>query len=215
MTPLTSTIADLTAAKLIAYVPPPAPGIALVAPSTDAALYMANPSYLKQLNQQAFQRYAVDQPNANAAARFDFASKTWEQSGKNPTAIPQWPVYSYLDQRAFDEWWNAVNSNLGQDAPPLFFIKLLPVPPPVQLVATDAPPAPPPAYDGPVGAPVPNNPGVFNAASGDRYPDGYIYAGPTGIYQKHVYSNPFTSGNVRIIWMELTPSESYFPPAAA
>ena len=139
MTPLTSTIADLTAAKLIAYVPPPTPGIPLVAPSTDAAVYMANPSYLKQLNQQAFQRYAIDQPNANAAARFDFACKTWEQSGKNPTAIPQWPVYSYLDQRAFDEWWNVLNSNLGQDAPPLFFIKLLPAPPPVQLVAADRP----------------------------------------------------------------------------
>jgi hypothetical protein len=68
-----------------------------------------------------------------------------------------------------------------------------------------------PATDGPIGSPAPNNPGVFNPSAADKFPDGYIYAGPTGVYQKHIYSNPFTAGQVRIIWiaLQLTP----LPPA--
>jgi hypothetical protein len=198
---LTSTLADLTAAKLIAYYPAPAPGVPLVAASTDPATYAGDPSYLKQLNGQALEKYAVDLPNANTAARFDLACKLWETNGKSMT-LPTPPAYVAFDAQAFDQWWAQYTAVLG-DAPPLYFIKpaLLPLPP--VILPAGMPPPPPPAYDGPVGFAAPNNPGVYNPSANDHYPDGYVYAGPTGIYQKHVYSNPFTVGNARVIWVAL------------
>lgn len=201
MNPLTTTLADLSADQLIAYYPPPVPGIAVVIPSPNPAVYTNDPSYLKQLNAQSLQKYAVDVPNANTAARFDFACKTWEGNGKT-AALPAPPAYSIFDAQAFDQWWAQYTAKLG-DAPPLYFIKPADLPPPPVIIPAGMPPAPAPAFDGPIGNPVPNNPGVFNPSANDPYPDGYVYAGPSGIYQKHVYSNPFTPGNVRTIWISL------------
>lgn len=204
--PLISTLADLTAAKLIAYYPPPPPGIPLVSPSTDPNVYLGNPNYLKQLNAQSFHKYAVDVPNANLAARFDFLCKTWEMNGKQ-LPLPAPPAYSVFDEEAFDQWWAQFNMNLA-DAPEFYFIKPAALPSAPVIVAEGAPPPPPPAFDGPIGEPIAGNPGVFAPSSTDKYPDGYIYVGPTGVYQKHVYRNPFTSGYVRVVWISLSVSKA-------
>lgn len=206
---LTSTLADLNAAKLIAYYPPPTPGAILVQPSTDPSIYVDDPSYIKHLNEQSYQRYAVDVPNQWNANRFAYAAKQWE-ANKSATNIPR-PSYVAFDAPGFDRWWDMLQATYapgsptqGENAPPLFFVKPAPLPPDPVIISEGTEPTPkPPATDGPIGAAVPNNPGVFNPAGQDNYPDGYVYAGPTGIYQKHIYSNPFTAGNVRIIWIAL------------
>lgn len=210
---LTSTLKALTAAQLVGNYPPPTPGQPIVAPSTDPSVYMGDPNYLKQLNAQFFQKYAVDVPNQNALNRYDFACKQWEQSGK-PAMLPPPPTYLVFDQRAFDQWWDQYNANRGQNAPPLYFIKPAPLPPAPVIVAEDAKPPAQPALDGPIGAAVPANPGVFNPSSSDKFPDGWIYAGPTGVYQKHVYSNPFTADQTRVLWVQLQPAAAT-PLAAA
>lgn len=210
MNPLTSTLADLTAAKLIAYYPPPAPGAPIISGSSDPDVYRSA-DYIRQLNEQAYHKYAVDVPNQYEADRFAFRSKQWEMNGKS-SILPAPPKYLAFDVTAFNQWWAQYVkitdiSNYGShDAPPLFFIKAALLPPdPVILNTAAQQPAAPPAIDGPIGSAVPNNPGVFNPSANDNCPDGYVYAGPTGIYQKHVYSNPFTAGNVRVIWIALQP----------
>ena len=214
MQALTSTLADLTAAKLTDWLtqqlpagPPP-----VVQPSTDPAVYRTD-GYIKQLNLQAFNAYIYGSndvyggmrgANRTAVDRFNFAAKIWEQGGKSAPP-PSWPAFQYVDTAAFDLWWATYSANPGQNAPDLFFIKNLPALPAVVILGADNATPPVPATDGPIGAAVPNNPGVFNSSGNDKYPDGYIYAGPTGVYQKHVYSNPFTAGNVRVIWVSLQP----------
>lgn len=211
MTPLTSTIADLTAAKLTAYYPPPTPGVPIVQPSTDPTVYAQDPSYIKHLNEQCYQKYVVDVPNQWEADRYSFRCKQWEMNKSGYLPAP--PAYVVFDANAFDQWWEQYNATMqtssqtyGQNAPPLFFVKPAPLPPTPVILQPTAPPPPPAPSDGPIGSPVPNNPGVFNPSSNDNYPDGYVYAGPTGIYQKHVYSNPFTAGNIRVIWIALQPN---------
>jgi len=212
MEPLQSTLADLTAAKIVAYYPPPAPDSGSVQGSTDPNVYVNDPNYIKELNRHAFHRYAVDVPNQSAANQLDFAAKQWE-ANKSATSIPKpgiSPVSAYVqfDDTAFDQWWQQYNHDglgtMGENAPPLFFVKPYPNPPDIKILAEgQQPPPQTAATDGPIGSAVPNNPGVFNSSSADSFPDGYIYAGPTGIYQKHIYTNPFTAGNTRVIWMKL------------
>lgn len=199
MNALISTLADLSSAKLTAYYAPPPAGAPTTQPSTDPSVY-SNPDFLKQMNAQTLEKYAVDVPNRNAADRYDFLAKQWEQN--KSTSLPAPPQYVRFDPGAFDQWWSELQANPGENAPPLFFIKPVPQPPAPQIVAAGAPP-PPPATDGPIGAPVPGNPNVFNPSSADNYPDGYPYAGPTGVYQKHVYSNPFTADQTRVIWIKI------------
>ncbi len=215
---LTSTLDALTAAQLIAYYQPPAPlSTVLQQPSTDPAVYMMDPDYIKLLNKQMYWKYAVDVPNGYAASDFAWRCKTWEMgaaatnadgstSTKKSLFLPAPPSYVYFDQNAFDQWWTQLQGDrTAQEAPPLFFVKPYPNPPSPVIISASAPPPPAPAVDGPIGAAVPNNPGVFQTAGApaDNFPDGYIYAGPTGVYQKHIYSNPFTAGNTRVIWVEL------------
>lgn len=207
MDTLTSTLADLTAAKLTAYYAPPPPGVPTMAPSTDPSVYMGDPNYLKQLNAQFLQKYAVDVPNINTANRYDYACKQWEQNGKS-AALPTPPAYCVFEQKAFDQWWATYTSNLAQNAPPLFFIKPATLPPAPVIVEQGAPP-PPPATDGPIGAPVPGNPGVFNPSAADVFPDGWVYVGPAGVFQKHVYANPFTANHTRVIWIALQPAPAF------
>ena len=220
---LTSTLQALTAQQLIDYYPPPVPmGSALQQPSTDPAVFRDD-GYIKRLNEQAYWHYAVDVPNRYTADRFSFACKTWEMgtvvNGTNAVKspfLPQPPAYVVFDVAAFNQWWDQYTAKIAvafgdHEAPALFFIKPAAVPPPPVIVAAGQPPPPPPALDGPIGSAVPNNPGVFTPSATDNFPDGYMYAGPTGVYQKHIYSNPFTAGNVRVIWiaLQLTP-----PPTA-
>ena len=215
---LTSTLDTLTAAKLIAYYPPPAPlSTVLQQPSKDPSVYMQDPDYIKLLNKQMYWKYAVDVPNAYAASDFAWRCKTWETGSpttnpdgttslKKSPFLPAPPSYVVFDENAFNQWWMQLQSDrTAQEAPPLYFVKPAPLPSPPVMVAADAPPPPPPTNDGPIGAAVPNNPGVFNSAGAavDNYPDGYIYAGPTGVYQKHIYSNPLAAGNTRVIWVQL------------
>lgn len=213
MITLTSTLADLTAAKLVAYYPVPTPGVPIVQPSTDPNVYVNDPSYIKHLNQQAYQKYAVDVPNQWAHDRLDFAARQWE-ANKSATNIPKpgtngVPAYVVFDGNAWEQWWAQYTHDgqgtFGQDAPPLFFVKPAPLPPDPIVLAASAPPPPPPALDGPIGAAVPNNPGVFSSAGpqADSYPDGYIYAGSTGIYQKHIYATPFTGDHPEVLWIAL------------
>ena len=207
MTPLTSTLADLTAAKLVAYYPVPTPGVPIISGSTDPAVYVQDPNYIKELNRQSYHKYAVDVPNQYAHDRLDFAARQWE-ANKSATNLPKpgvspVPAYVVFDDSAFDQWWAQYSANPGQDAPLLYFVKPAPLPPDPVILNTPTPAPTVAATDGPIGAPVPNNPGVFNSSASDNYPDGYVYAGPTGIYQKHVFTNPFTAGNTRIIWIAL------------
>src|SRR5207302_6588109 len=78
MTILTSTLADVTAAKLTSYYAKPLEGVPIVQPSTDPTVYVQDPNYIKNLNKQAYQKYAVDVPNQYEADRFNFRAKQWE-----------------------------------------------------------------------------------------------------------------------------------------
>ena len=104
MTPLTSTLADLTAAKLIAYYPPPAPGVPIAHGIHQPAVYASDPTYFGATQRAVLQKYAVDVPDTNIAATFSFACNTWEQNGKSPT-LPAPPAYSVFDPQAFNQWW--------------------------------------------------------------------------------------------------------------
>jgi hypothetical protein len=211
---LTSTLQALTATQLIEYYPPPAPlGAPLQQPSTDPAVYRDDPNYIKLLNEQMYWKYAVDVPNRYTADRFNFACKQWEMAGKL-IFLPLPPAYVTFDVNAFDQWWAQYVAKMGE-APPLFFIKPATLPPPPVILAAGAPPPPPAATDGPIGAAVPFNPGVFRSAGAlaDRFPDGYLYAGLTGVYQKHVYADPFEACGVRIIW--IARSENDMPASAS
>lgn len=201
MNTLVSTLADLSSAKLTAYYAPPPAGVPTAQPSTNPNVY-TNPDYMKQLNAQALEKYAVDVPNLNAFNRYDYLCKQWEQN--KSASLPPPPQYVRFDQGAFDQWWDQLNANMGSDAPPLYFIKpAQPLPAPL-IVAAGSPPPPPPATDGPIGTPVPSNPRVFNPSSTDNFADGYVYAGSTGVYQKHIYTNPFTADQTRVIWIQLS-----------
>jgi hypothetical protein len=223
MDPLTSTLADLTAAKLIAYataaLPPPVG--TLQVPSTDPNVFAGNTNYLKLLMKQADWHYGVDVPNlialdggkingGDGKGGFVLAADNWEEFGK-PTAAPPpaFPSLKFFDESGFDLWWTQYTApaNQGQDAPPLFFIKPVPALPALVILeaGSNAPP-PPPALDGPIGAAVPMNPTVYSPSAADnaqQYPDAAFYAGLTGIYQKHIYSNPFTVNQTRVVWIKL------------
>ena len=214
MQQLAKTLHDLTAADLIAYYPPPTPGSTLQQGSTDPAVYVNDPSYIKLLNEQAYWRYAVDVPNRQAADRFSFQAKQWEMN--KSIFLPAPPRYVIFDTGAYDQWWaqlqttyDQTSPNYGNNAPPLFFVKPAPLPPdPLILSEGVEGVVAPKATDGPIGLPYEETPGVpsrslFHGSASDNFSDGYIYAGPTGIYQKHQFSNPFSSGNVRIVWMKL------------
>jgi hypothetical protein len=207
---LISSLQALTAAQLIDYYPPPAPlSTVLQQPSTDPAVYRDNPDYIKFLNEQTYWKYAVDVPNRWTADRFNFACKQWEQAdrtaaGKSPF-LPAPPAYVVFDVDAFNQWWTQLVPALQGtgEAPPLFFIKpaALPPPPVILPAGITVPPPPPPATDGPVGAAIPNLPGMFDPGPGDKFPDGYVYAGPTGVYQKHFFGS--IANNVRAVWIAL------------
>lgn len=213
MEPLQSTLADLTEDKLVNWAKagmPIAPQFNPATISTDPSVYRGD-GYIKALNLTQFigiiygggidgKLLGTNQKALQAlqSAAHEFA----QHKDTNPVPLP--PNYNIVDLAAFDQWWAQYEANMGQDAPPLFFIKPAPKLPPVQIITAGTPAPQTSATDGPIGAPVPNNPGVFNSSgAGDNFPDGYLYAGPTGIYQKHIYSNPFTAGNTRIIWSKL------------
>jgi hypothetical protein len=202
-TQLASTLEALTAPALIAYYPPPAPlaGV-LQKPSTDPSVYRDDPNYIKLLNEQMYWKYAVDVPNRYTADRFAFACKQWEQAGKS-IFLPLPPAYVVFDVNAFDQWWAQYVAKLG-DAPPLFFIKPAALPAPPQILSPSDVLPPVPAIDGPIGAGVPFNPGVFTPSAADHYPDGYMYVGPTGMYVKHVFNNAFSVPPVRVVWVQPT-----------
>lgn len=210
-TPLTSTLADLTCPKLEAYYAPPAPLTSFAPGSTDPAVFVQDPNYIKQQNRQNYHRYAVDVPNKWIGDRFDFTCKQWESAKPKSVFLPAPPKYLVFDENAFESWWALVlatkdiqSQTFGDDAPPLFFVKPAQLPPDLVILGANSTAPAAPATDGPIGAAVPNNPGVFNSAGdADKFPDGYIYAGPTGIYQKHIYNNPFTAGQTRVIWIAL------------
>lgn len=213
---LTSTLQALTAKQLIDYYPPPAPlAAALQQPSTDPTVYRDNPDYIKLLNEQTYWHYAVDVPNRYAADRFAFACKTWEMQGKSPF-LPPPPAYVVFDVIAFNQWWTQLKTTQDAtgEAPPLFFVKPAPLPANPVIVAAGAPAPTPPAFDGPIGSAVPNNTGLFRSAGppADRFPDGYTYVGPTGVYQKHIYANPFEAGGARIVWIARM-DDSIQPPS--
>ena len=204
---LISSLQALTAQQLIDYYPPPTPlSIVLQQPSNDPAVFRDNPDYIKFLNEQTYWKYAVDVPNRNAADNFSFRSKQWEQAqgGKTPF-LPAPPAYVVFDIDAFNQWWTLLvpTQQTTGEAPPLFFVKpaTLPPPPVILPAGITAPPPPPPATDGPVGAAIPNLPAMFDPAPGDKFPDGYVYAGPTGVYQKHFFGS--IANNVRAVWIAL------------
>ena len=199
---LTSTVQDLTAAKLIAYYPPPAP---IPWPSAQPATVQT--TEIEQQNAAAMQHYAVDVRNANVLADYTTAANNWQTNKVlEPAApLPTPPQYVYFDGGAFTQWWADYQATIGtgNNAPPLYFIKPFPNPPDPVILAAGAVTIAVPALDGPIGAAVPGNPGVFTPSASDNFPDGYVYGGPTGVYQKHVYSNPFTVGQTRVIWVKL------------
>ena len=181
---LTSTVQDLTAAKLIAYYPPPAP---IPWPSAQPATVQA--TEIEQQNAAAMQHYAVDVRNANLLADYTTAANNWQTNKVlEPAApLPTPPQYVYFDGGAFTQWWADYQATIGtgNNAPPLYFIKPFPNPPDPVILAAGAVTIAVPALDGPIGAAVPGNPGVFTPSASDNFPDGYVYGGPTGVYQKH------------------------------
>lgn len=143
-----------------------------------------------------------------------FANAVHEISehGKDWTTLPGWPTpwphYDTVDLAKFDLWWTVTNLGgtdpsraVNGDIPKFFVVPAAPLPAIVILPADGK--TSPPQSDGPIGPAVPNNPGVFTSSGNDSYPDGYMYVGKTGIYQKHIYSNPFTADETRVIWIQL------------
>lgn len=209
--PLTSTLAALTCPQLEAYYTVPAPLGTIVAGSTDPAVF-ATETYIEQQNAQQYHRYAVDVPNTNTANQYDFTCRTWQSATPRSSYLPVPPAYVVFDGNAFHTWFTMLNATytngsaaFGQAAPPLFFVKPAPLPADPIILAAGVTVAPVAVVtDGPIGAAVANNPGVFNSAgASDTFADGYVYLGVTGVYQKHIYSNPFTAGLTRVIWIKL------------
>jgi len=88
-------------------------------PSTDAGVY-TNPDYMKQSNLNMIQQQA----NHENQYRFDIYKngvQNWALNGMqgNPPAPPQ---YQAVDLKGFNQWWDQLNQNMGQDAPPKTFI---------------------------------------------------------------------------------------------
>jgi hypothetical protein len=220
--PLITTLADLNATVLFAYVSGAVPsrGTILQPPSTDSSVFAGNTNYLHLLNKQAAQRYQVDVPNSLALdggtinggdgkGGFMLTATNWDNFGRKigqpPPGAPggaAWPSFLAFDSAAFDMWDSMRMANPSAEPPPEFYIKNAGFIPPLQLVAEA--PAAAPALDGPIGLPVPNNPGVYNPSSldGQQYPNNYVYTGPTGVYQKHIFNDPFAPNQTRVIWIK-------------
>lgn len=181
--PLTSTLANLTAAQLDAYYAPPADIVPITQPATDPAVY-SSPNYIKNLNEQFFEQYAVDVPNQAAYQAYEYSVSQWAQN--KTVTLPASPAYSQISQAAFDAWWSQYCATIGSGAPPVNFIVPAPQPPaPVILPAAQASQV----SSDPIGAY--NGANIYQCAPGDTYPNGAIYSDSTGTYRKFVYITPF------------------------
>src|SRR5260370_13954414 len=113
MTVLNSTLADLTAAKLVAYARDNMPAVppVIAKPSTDRAVVEAD-NYIKNINLTQFEGIVygggidghMPGMNPNMLDRFATTCHEWEPHRKPARAIPRWPQFLILDQAAFDQW---------------------------------------------------------------------------------------------------------------
>src|SRR5207237_492210 len=103
--------------------------------------------------------------------------------------------YLVFDTVSWGQWWKLLlaeyvpgSPTMGQNAPPLFFVKPAILPPDIVILPpTIVPPHGVSGFDGPVGAPEPGNPGVYADATppGQSFNDLAEYDGPTGKYIYH------------------------------
>jgi len=234
MTQITSTLADLTAAQLTAFaqanmpIPPAIGNVPTPDPNNPLDTQQSQLLNLRAEVSRVYGLNGMNGDNQTILNTFSFACHNWQEGGKTAD-IPAFPIFKIVDPQAWLQWWFQLNTVYLNSSPNYqsvnfiqsmesnkFYIKPAQALPAVIIVG-DAPPTPPPATDGPIGAPVPNNAGLFYSAGAptDLYPDGYLYMGPTGVYQKHVYSPPFTAqpaprrissifgGNPIIVWIKL------------
>lgn len=88
-------------------------------PSTDAGVY-TNPDYMKQSNLNMIQQQA----NHENQYRFDIYKnglQNWAQNGMQGDP-PAPPKYQAVDLKGFNQWWDQLTQNMGQDPPPKTFI---------------------------------------------------------------------------------------------
>lgn len=214
---LTSTLQDLTAAKLSAlYAPPPA-YVSGQAPCFSESCFSgtAGDDYIKRLNRDFIGTYAVNLPNIQAANQYNFAARQWEGAvgGKIATALPAPPVYVALNLAGWDTAWANYTAQVsrcftGEDAGKdvckepgaLLRAAIVRVPPPFPPVIIDAPP-PASSATSPIGT---QNGNIFMSSSGDSdqaFPNGSVYVDGTGKqFQKSVFQTPF---NVIRFWTPL------------
>ena len=186
--PTASSLLSLSIDDMISYYAAPAPIPPTVQPSTDPNVYMNDPNYMKGLNKQFFESYAVEVPNTQAFDTYKTALQNW--AIMRTGALPTPPSYLKLDDGGFDAWWSAycVAYGAGKDAPAVnFIIPIAPLPPAPEIVAPVVP-----TSGSPIGAA--DGGGIFMSSSNDsatRFPDGSIYQDSTGTYVKHIYITPF------------------------
>lgn len=201
-TPTASSIQNFTIDELAAYYAPPAAIAPTVQPSADPHVYMNDPNYIRGLNKQFMEQYAVVVPNNFAYDNFKFALQNWNKAGKT-SPLPAAPVYVQLDDAAFDAAWREYCANIAAGDPmPLgdSFIAAAPaLPAPIVLPATLSAIS---TTTSPIGAA--NGGRVFQSSTADsltRYPDGSIYSDSKGTFAKHVFLTPF---GTTIFWYQLT-----------
>jgi len=186
--PTASNLLSLSIDEMISYYAAPVPIPPTVQPSTNPDVYMNDPNYMKGLNKQFFESYAVQVPNTQAFDTYRTALQNWAIMRTGPLPTP--PSYVKLDDAGFNAWWAAycMAYGAGKDAPPVnFIIPVAPLPPAPEIVAPVVP-----TSGSPIGAA--DGASIFMSSSNDsaaRFPDGSIYQDSTGTYVKHIYITPF------------------------
>src|SRR5581483_399818 len=138
--PTASNLLSLSIDEMISYYAAPVPIPPTVQPSTNPDVYMNDPNYMKGLNKQFFESYAVQVPNTQAFDTYRTALQNWAIMRTGPLPTP--PSYVKLDDAGFNAWWAAycMAYGAGKDAPPVnFIIPVAPLPPAPEIVAPVVP----------------------------------------------------------------------------
>jgi len=205
--PFSSTLQDLTAAKLSDYYKAPPAYVPNTQPTTDPAIFFGQPDYIKGLNKDITGTQQVNVPNIRAYNQYNFLARMWETGTRvngvdqpKTLQLPPPPQYVRLDDALWDKVWlnycqlvtacalqdKAAIARLGDCDHPGSGLNAAVVPLaqlPDPLILSNAPKAAP--TGSPIGAA--DGAGIFFPGPGDSdslYPDGASYNDGTGKYVK-------------------------------